>query len=355
MEKKVRLGFIGSGFMGQKAHLDNFVTIQDCEIVALAEGREKTAQMVAQQYNIPKVYPHHRAMLEEEELDAVVAILPYSLHKSVVPDVLKAGKHLLTEKPICVQVETARALVELAETKGVIYQVGYMKRFTPAATVAQSTVRNWKQSGEAGNWTYLRAAMPPGDWTFRIDPPVIADEPWPSYEEEEPEGFPPTLSEEIAEIYNAFVNYYIHQVNLIRFLLGEDYRATYADPGGAVLVGESDSGVTLVLEMKGYGLKNDWEETYRMVFDKGKIDLSIPAPMARQRPGSVEIYKAFDDGATPLFERPSLPADWCFKMQAQGFIQSIKEGTPSVSPASHALRDLEVAMQYAQLLGESRS
>jgi len=340
--------------MGQKAHLDNFVTLPNCEVVALAEGREKTARMVAQRYNIPRIYPHHRAMLSEENLDAVVAILPYTLHQAVLPDILRAKKHLLTEKPICVQPQTARDLANLAQENQVIYQVGYMKRFTPAVVAARSECQAWKQHSQAGPLTYLRASMPPGDWIFRMDPPIIAEEPWPVYENEDPEGLPKELSQEIGEIYNAFVNYYIHQVNLIRFLLGEDYEVTYADPSGAMLAGRSQSGTAVVLEMKGYGLRNDWEETYRMVFDKGKIDLCVPAPMARQHPGQVEIYKAFDDLATPLFERPSLPADWCFKMQAHSFVQCVKEGKPNLSPASDAVKDLEVALQYARLLGKAK-
>ena len=52
---KVRVGFIGSGFMGQKAHLDNFVAVQDCEIVALAEGREKTRARKLPFHKVTKV------------------------------------------------------------------------------------------------------------------------------------------------------------------------------------------------------------------------------------------------------------------------------------------------------------
>ena len=85
-------------------------------------------------------------------------------------------------------------------------------------------------------------------------------------------------------------------------------------------------------------------------FEKGKIDLSIPAPLARQRPGDVVLYRAFDEEETPSWERPSLPAEWCFKMQAREFVRCVKEGSESISPASHAVRDLEVAVEYARML-----
>ena len=355
MSDKIRIGFVGSGFMGQKAHLDNFVTFDDCEVVALAEGRAKTAEMVSRKYAIPKTYSNHREMLAEEELDAVVAILPYGLHHAVLPDILKAGKHLMTEKPICVKVETARELAALAEERELIYQVGYMKRFTPASTYAKSVIEDWTSSGRAGKMTYLRATMPPGDWMFRMDPALIADEPWPEYEGEAPEALPAEFGEEIASNYNAFVNYYIHQVNLIRFLLGENYHVTHADPSGAILVGTSDSGIPILLEMKGYGMRNGWEEYYKICFERGKIDISIPAPLARQRPGDVVVFKAFEDKGDPTWERPSLPAEWCFKVQAREFVRCVRDKAASISPASHAVLDLEVAMEYARTLSRSRS
>ena len=77
-EKPVRLGFIGAGFVGQSAHLDNYWKLPGVELAALAEGRSRTAQLVARRYGIGSVYPHHRDMLDDTELDAVVAIVPYS-------------------------------------------------------------------------------------------------------------------------------------------------------------------------------------------------------------------------------------------------------------------------------------
>jgi len=133
MSDKVRIGFVGCGYVGQKADLDNFVAIPDCEVVALAEGRAQTAEMVARKYGIPRTYPDHRAMLQAEDLDAVVAIMYYGLHHCVVPDVLRAGKHVLTEKPMCVCADTGREMAKLAAEKGVIYYVGYMKPRPPGA------------------------------------------------------------------------------------------------------------------------------------------------------------------------------------------------------------------------------
>jgi predicted dehydrogenase len=352
MGDKLRIGFVGCGYMGQKAHMDNYVTIPECEIVALAEGRAQTAEIVARKYNIPQVYSDHREMLEKADIDAVVAIMYYGLHRSVVPDILKTGKPCLTEKPICVGAENAQFMVDTAAASGSLYYIGYMKRSTPAARMAVDKIREWKASGQAGGMKYIRASMPPGDWIMSIEGPVGAGDAPPPYEGVTNEPMPAWMPEGIANIYNAFVNYYIHQVNMIRYLLGEDFHVTWADPSGAVLGAMSDSGVPIILEMQGYGLRDAWEETYRVVFDNGKIDLSIPSPMQRQNGGALEVL--FTGGQTQVYERPVVPPHWAFLEEARHFVACVQGKDTPRAPMGDAVKDLQVAEEYARLLSAAR-
>jgi predicted dehydrogenase len=348
---KVKLAFVGSGGMGQTAHIQNFATIADCEIVALAEGREKTAEVVSKRFNIPRVYPDHRAMLADgKDIDAVVAIMGYSLHPPVVTDILNAGKHLMTEKPICLRADNARKMAALAKEKSLIYMIGYMKRSLPASVAAVKQINEWKKSGVAGNMNYLRASMPPGSWTLGIQWLAGGGDPAPPYEGCAPEVPPEWMDEAAGKKYNAFVNYFIHQVNLIRYLLGEDYEVVYADKGEAVMIARSQSGVTVVLEMKGHGLKQSWEEDCMVSFDNGKVDLSVPAPMAQQNGGDLRIYWGGDDQNEPRWERPVMPPVWSMLAQARHFVECVKEGKPTWSPATDAVKDLEVAEQYVKCL-----
>ena len=62
---KIRLGYVGCGFMAQKVHLPNLLTIPDCEVAALAEVRQGLGQRVQQRLGIPKLYADHRAMLAD--------------------------------------------------------------------------------------------------------------------------------------------------------------------------------------------------------------------------------------------------------------------------------------------------
>jgi hypothetical protein len=67
----VRLGYVGGGFMAQKVHLPNFTALPDCRVVALAELRPRLGETVRARFGIPRLYPDHRAMLADAEIDAV--------------------------------------------------------------------------------------------------------------------------------------------------------------------------------------------------------------------------------------------------------------------------------------------
>ena len=356
MNKKIRLGFVGSGFMGQLAHIANYATLPNCQLVALAEGRIETGKAVARRYGIQQAYSTHQEMLDQAELDAVGAIMSYHLYHAVVPDILDAGKPVMTEKPMCVGVDTAKKLVNLAAERGVIYQVGYMKRHDPASKLVKQTIQQWKESGECGNMTYIRITMPPGNWTYEIESPINLGDDVPQYAGEAREPMPLWLTPSMRSVYNGFINFYIHQVNLLRYLIDEDYEVTYVDPNQRIMVATSLSGVPCTLEMAPYGVQNRWDEFYRICFEGGKIDLSLPAPMARQRAGDVTIDRAAAAGGDPFPHTltPSLPQKWAFLEQARHFVECVGEGKPTLSPASEGVKDLEVSEQYVRCLMASR-
>ncbi len=72
--EEIKIGFIGSGHMGQRAHIANYATLPDVELTALAEGRTETAKAVAQCYGIKTIYSDHKEMLEKAQLDEDYAV-----------------------------------------------------------------------------------------------------------------------------------------------------------------------------------------------------------------------------------------------------------------------------------------
>lgn len=86
MAGKLRIGFIGAGSMGQMAHLSNYAQLGDeCEIVALAEPRRQTAELVGRRYGIPQIYRDGRELLSNAEVDAIVAPQRFQHHYAIIP------------------------------------------------------------------------------------------------------------------------------------------------------------------------------------------------------------------------------------------------------------------------------
>ncbi|MHC4716845.1 MAG: Gfo/Idh/MocA family protein [Planctomycetota bacterium] len=345
---KVRIGFVGVGGMGQMAHLRNYVTCDDCEVVAIAEVRPKTAELVARRYGIEKVYADHREMLEAERVDGVVACQQFATHFALLPELYERTRYLFTEKPLAVSVEAGEKLTRAAAEAGCVHMVGYNKRSDPAVMAAREVIDAWKASGEMGPLRYVRILMPPGDWissgyTGLLDggddkPELPAEPPCDDMDEE-------TYSR-----YVAFVNYYIHQINLMRHLLGEPYRVAYAHPSGVLLAVESDSGAAGAIEMSPYRTTVAWEESALVAFERGYVKIGIPAPLATHRAGTVEVYRDPGDGATPERISPTMPWVHAMRQQAIHFVKVCRGQMDPPCDAAEAVEDLKAARDYIRML-----
>jgi predicted dehydrogenase len=346
--EKVRIGFVGVGSMGQMAHLRNYVTLEDCEVVAIAEVRDRTRGLVAQRYGIAKTYRDHREMLAAEHFDGVVASQPFMAYWKLLPELYPRVRCLFTEKPLCVTVEQAERLAAAAAQSGCTHMVGYHKRSDPATIYARRVIDEWKGTGEVGNLRYVRILMPAGDWIAggfigRLDAgdakPAVEWEPLPPY----------MTSASWQDPYVQFINYYIHQVNLMRHLLGEPYHVTYAEKSGVLLAVESESGVAGVIEMSPYQTTVEWEESALVAFEKGYVLVRLPAPLATNRAGTVEVYKDAGQTQTPERLSPTLPWVHAMRQQAQNFVKVCRSEMPPPCDAAEAAEDLKVARDYVRL------
>jgi predicted dehydrogenase len=350
---KTRIAFVGVGGMGQAAHLRNYASIGECEVVAIAEKRAALGAKVAARYGIPRVYESHERMLDEVECDGIVASQPFSRHYDLVPDLLTRGKPVFTEKPLAVSVEAGRKIVAAVETSGAFHMVGYHKRSDPATVWAKAEIERLKATRELGSLRYVRIVMPPGDWIAAgfVDN-LGSSEPYPELPGEPRAA---DMDEATHEAYVSFVNYYIHQVNLMRHLLGEAYAVTHADPSGVLMVVRSASGVAGVLEMAPYQTTVDWQESATVCFERGWIRIELPAPLASNRPGRVVAFRDPGNGATPQTVEPQMPWVHAMRNQALNFIKAIRGEAKPPCGAAEALMDLEVAREYIRMVrGERR-
>ncbi len=125
---KTRIAVIGTGIMGKNAVMV-WQRHPDVEIVAVCDSDLPKAESVAAEFHIPRAYRDHRQLLGAEQVDAVHVNTPDWAHRDPVIDSLRAGKHVLVEKPMSTEVSEADEIVRTVEETGKTLQVSFNHRW----------------------------------------------------------------------------------------------------------------------------------------------------------------------------------------------------------------------------------
>lgn len=158
MSDKLRIGIIGSGGIARGCHIPGYLSIPDqCEIVAICDASDAALDESERQLNDkgvhPKRFSDYHEMLAAGMVDAVSVATPNALHVGPTVDALKAGVHVLCEKPLAMNAEEARAMCRAAEDSGKILQVALQQRFSGPMRFMREFIAN----GNMGHIYYARA------------------------------------------------------------------------------------------------------------------------------------------------------------------------------------------------------
>jgi predicted dehydrogenase len=149
---EVKVGIIGYGYWGPNL-TRNFYEIPSASLVAIADSSDDRLKQAASKY--PHVIvKHDYRELFELGLDAVVVATPPLTHHRIAKDCLEHNLHVLVEKPITLKSEDAKALVELADSRGLTLMVGHTFVYNSAVRA----LKNYIDSGELGEIYYLDTA-----------------------------------------------------------------------------------------------------------------------------------------------------------------------------------------------------
>jgi predicted dehydrogenase len=342
MSRKLRIGFVGAGRMGQLAHIRSYALLhEECELVALAEPRARTAELVAKRFGIGRVFRDHRELLESVEVDGLVAPQPYLHHLTLLPELYPHVRHLFTEKPLALTASTGDRLVELAGEHGCVHMLGYHRRSDPATREAKRMVESWKENGELGELRYLRICYSDGDWIGNVHGEYIeTDERPPTFVPEEVDG-----DEERVWALHDSTDKLVHPLNLLRHFLGEEYRIDYVHRSGRLIALESESGIPATIEVTPYRRTVGFDEELLVAFERGYVKLRVAPALARNRAGTVEIYRDRGDGTTPETVRPELR--WVDPMRAQAadFLRVCRGEAPPPTGVAEAGLDIHLVAE----------
>lgn len=337
---KVKIGFAGTGFMGQVAHLQNYLKNPDCEVVAIAEPREKLARKVADAYGIPRVYKNHLALLEDPDVEAVVASQPHLLNGFIATPLLRAGKSCFIEKPMAGSLAEAEEMVAAAHKGGAKLMVGFMKRYDSGVNRAKGVLDGLYASGMIGKPALIDAYCFGGDWLRRVEGPLATGEAVPPNKDFVPRN-PAWMNPVQQQTFNTYMNIFSHNLNLIRYLFPGKLKVR------AALLRENMLNQYTLFDSDGvlvglYGVSvasDDWVERTEIYFDRGWVRVFTPSPMEKQRTAAAEIYQGGDANEVRVLR--GVPY-WSFQAQADHFVACIKENKTPRSSGEDSLEDMRL-------------
>lgn len=143
---KLGVGVVGVGEMG-KRHAENVRRlVPEAELVAIADVAAQRAKQVAGELEIEHTYASLEEMVQRKDIHAVVIATPDKFHAQSIRVAAAAGKDILCEKPLALNLEDAHSAIREVSKAGVRLQIGFMRRYDPAYSAAKKRI----EAGEIG-------------------------------------------------------------------------------------------------------------------------------------------------------------------------------------------------------------
>ena len=140
-QRTLRVGVLGAGPISQAAHFEACRKAENAELYAICDVAADLLERVVAIHTPRKAFGDYDAMLADPNVDAIIVAVADQFHVPMATKALKAGKHVLVEKPMGVTVEECESLRDAAETSGLIVQVGTEKRFDEGIAFARDFIR----------------------------------------------------------------------------------------------------------------------------------------------------------------------------------------------------------------------
>ena len=167
-KSKLGICVIGAGRAGM-IHARNFArSLRGARLEALADPHAPTLQEAQRELEVSKGYTSYGDALADPAVDAVVVVTPTSLHRDIVLAAAKAGKHVLCEKPMAMEVAECDQMIGACAKAGVKLQIGFMRRFDASFRSARERVA----AGEIGDVVLVKSLTHgpsvPQEWMYDI-------------------------------------------------------------------------------------------------------------------------------------------------------------------------------------------
>lgn len=153
--KKIKIGILGVSNHFIKRIILPASRINTIEIYAIASRSKAKVEAAAKLFNIPVCYDDYQSLLDDTNVDIVYIPLPNHLHAEWIKKAADAGKHILAEKPLCLDAQQAQEVIDYVQAKGVHLMEAFMYKFHPQWQFVRDIIR----TNNIGKVTYIHSAF----------------------------------------------------------------------------------------------------------------------------------------------------------------------------------------------------
>ena len=309
-----KIGVIGVGHLGQH-HARIYTELLDARLVGVADSDIDRAKFIGEHLGVP-AYGSLEELIRRKSPDAISIVVPTSRHYEIAKTALNAGIHVLVEKPVTVKPEEAEELLELADKKNLVLQVGHVERFNSAVRYV---------SGIQCNPIYLdsRRTCP---FTGRInDVGVVLD-------------------------------LMIHDIDIIMSLVNSPIKKIAAT-GACVFTNFediADAQITFENGVLAHILVSRCAEKKCRQLEIVEKERQVTINYELQ---TVQISRVVNnpDGQVDIRETPVFPKSEPLKLELADFVRCVKEHKPPVVGGRDGKRALEVAVEILRQIHEDKA
>ena len=334
--------------IAQIAHLPFYASDPRCAVLSICESRPSLVEVLREQFGRDRVIGEYETLLADQNIDAVIVSAPRPATGPLTLAVLSAGKHAMVEKPMAHSVEQAEQLVNVAAARRLIYAVGFMKRYDPGIEVAKALFDEIIAEGRLGRLLLARFydfsssyAVPPPAHTRPKESRSRRFPQWPLY--------PQWLPERWRSSFAWFCNSASHDVNLIRYFFPEDIQVQSAhcsaDESVVATFSAGETNIVLEVAKSTCGI---WLEGIEFIFERGRISVTIPSPMATQSNSEIRL-----DDLQRGIVGANIPVSpgWSFARQATAFVDTLTGRSQPLTSGEDGLRDLLLTEEIWRRVG----
>ena len=336
--KVLKIGIIGTGWIAEP-HVNAYLKCPDAKIVACADLIDGKAAAFCKKMGLEDVrlYRSHKELLDNEELDAVSVCTYNCTHAECAIYALEKGVHVLLEKPMCVTLDEAVAIVRAEKASGKVLSIGFQPRFDENMKMIKKIVQN----GELGDVYYIQT----GGGRRRGIPTPFGT----TFIQKDTGGIGA-----LGDIGCYSLDMVLNAVGYPKPLTVSGYKSDFfgkrpsyypKHPEYAKVFGVDDFAAAFI-RLEG-GIVLDFRISWAMNMDTSG-DTLILGTKAGLRIPSTECWNGTVGGPMTLYHEisgkqvetviPVLKTDFnLFDMKIRTFLDAIKEGTPSPIPSSQIL------------------